>query len=78
MRKTPNTDTFCVVNFTEIFNPKNLITTPICCKSQNSTMIDLILTNCGSSFIKAPVLETGISGYHNMFSVFSNIVSLRD
>ena len=41
-------------------------------------MIDLILTNCGSSFIKAPVLETGISGYHNMFSVFSNIVSLRD
>ena len=36
-------------------------------------MIDLILTNCGSSFIKAPVLETGISGYHNMiFCIFKH------
>ena len=36
-------------------------------------MIDLILTNNRSSFMKTAVLETGISGHHDMiFSILKH------
>ena len=45
--------------FNETFNLKNLINEPTCFKSQNPSMIDLILTNHRSSLMKTAVLETG-------------------
>ena len=43
-------------HFIEIFNLKSL--EPTCFKSQNPTMIDLMLTNHSSIFIKTKMLET--------------------
>ena len=57
----------------EVFNLKNLISEHTCFKSQNPTMIDLILTNNRSSFMKSAVLETGISGHHDIiFSILKH------
>ena len=47
-------------NFLETFNLKNLINEPTCFKLQNPSIIDLILSNCSSSFMKTAVLETDI------------------
>ena len=52
--------------FNETLNLKNLLKEPTCFKSQNPSMIDLILTNHRSSFMKIAVLETGISDHHKM------------
>ena len=56
--------------FNENFNVKNLINEPAWLKSKNPSMIDLILTNYISSFMKTVVLETGISDHHKRFSQF--------
>ena len=48
------------------FNLKNLVNEPRCLESQNPSMIDLILTNHRSSFMKIAVLETCISDHHKM------------
>ena len=45
----------------ETFNPKILPKEHICFNSQNPSMIDLVLTNRRSNFMKTAVLETGIS-----------------
>ena len=56
--------------FNETFNLKNLINEPACCKSQNPSLIDFMLTNHRSSFMKTGMLETGISDHHKMiFSI---------
>ena len=57
----------------ETFNLKNLINEPTCFKSQNLSIIDLILTNHRSSFMKTAVPETGISDHHKMvFSILKH------
>ena len=59
--------------FNKTFNLKNLINEPTCFKSQNPSMIDLILTNHRSSFMKTSELETGISDHHKMiFSILKD------
>ena len=57
--------------FSEIFNVKNLLNEPKCFKSQNTTMIDLILTNHRSGFMNATVLETCTSDHHKI--IFSTL-----
>ena len=47
-------------NFLETFNLQNLINEPTCFKLQNPSIIDLILSNRSSSFMKTAVLETDI------------------
>ena len=50
-----------------------------CFKSQNTTMIHLILTNNKSGFMKTLVLRTSISDHIKMiFSFFSGINSCHD
>ena len=46
--------------FKEIFIIKKLVNESTCFKSQNPSMIDLILINHRISLMKAAVLETGI------------------
>ena len=59
--------------FNEKFNLKNLINEPRCFKSQNPSMIDLILTNHRSSFMKTAVLETVMSDHRKMiFSILKH------
>ena len=55
-------ETFC-----ESYGLKNLIKVPTCYKNpQNSSCIDLILTNSLLSFQSSGVIETGISDFHKM------------
>ena len=59
--------------FNETLNLKNLLKEPTCFKSQNPSMIDLILTNHRSSFMKTAVLESGISDHHKIiFSILKH------
>ena len=59
--------------FNETFNLKNLINEPTCFKSQTPSMIDVILTNHRSSFMKTAMLETGFSDHHKMiFSILKH------
>ena len=54
-------------------NLKSLIYEAKCFKLQNPSMIDLILTNYRNSFMKTPVMETGISGHHKtIFSILKH------
>ena len=46
------------------FSLKNLIKEPTCFKSQNSTLLDLILTNRPRSFMKSQNFEAGLSDCH--------------
>ena len=50
----------------DIFSLKNLIKKPTCFKSQNSTLLNLILTNRPRSFIKSQNFETGLSDCHKL------------
>ena len=44
-----------------------MINKPTCYKNpDNSTCIDLILTNCPGSFQNSCVIETGLSDFHKM------------
>ena len=52
-----------------VFSLKNLIKEPTCFKSQNSTLLDLILTDRHRSFIKSQNLETGVSDVIKSFIV---------
>ena len=45
---------------------KNLIKNKTCFKAKEGTCIDLILTNCKSSFLKCNTIETGISDHHHL------------
>ena len=46
---------------------------PTCFKQQNPSVIDLILTNHRSSFMRIVVLETGVSDHHEMiFSILKH------
>ena len=59
--------------FNETLKLKNLLKEPTCFKSQNPSMIDLILTNHRSSFMKTAVLESGISDHHKIiFSILKH------
>ena len=56
-----------VIEFCEIFKLKNLIDEPTCFKSlTNPTCIDLILTNRKRSFQDTCIVETRLSGFHQM------------
>ena len=56
-----------MVEFSEIYNLKNLIKEPTCFKSlDNPSCIDLILTNRHNSFQNTKVLETGLSDFHKL------------
>ena len=48
------------------FSLKNLIKEPTCFKSQNSTLLDLILTNRPRSFMQSHNFETGLSDCHKL------------
>ena len=50
----------------DIFSLPNLIKKPTCFKSQNSTLLDLILTNRPRSFLKSQNFETGLSDCHKL------------
>ena len=54
-------------NFCENFDLRSLVKEPACFKNpENSSCIDLILTKKPRSFIKAGVIETGLSDYHKL------------
>ena len=54
----------------DIFSLSNLIKKPTCFKSQNSTLLDLILTNRPRSFLKPQNFETGLNDCHKLiFSI---------
>ena len=58
----PHTKSFC-----ETYNLTNLIKQPACCKNpDNTTCIDLILTNIRRTFQIICTIETGISDFHLM------------
>ena len=50
----------------DIFSLTNLIKEPTCFKSQNSTLLDLILTNRPRSFMKSQNFKTGLSVCHKL------------
>ena len=48
------------------FSLKKIIKEPTCFKSQNSTLLDLILTNRLRSFMKSQNFETGLRDCHKL------------
>ena len=59
--------------FNETFNLKKLISELSCFQEQNPSMIDLILANHRSVFMKTSVLETDISDHPKMvFSILKH------
>ena len=56
----------------ETFNLKNLINEPTCFKSQNPSIIDLILTKHRSSFMKTKLLETDFKSSQYDFFYFKH------
>ena len=56
-----------VSDFYEIYNLKNIIREKTCFKNpNNSSCIDLIITNVPKSFQNYTVIETGLSDFHKM------------
>ena len=54
-------------NFYDLYKQKNLVSEPTCFKNpDNPSCIDLILTNCSSSFQDTQVIETGLPDIHKM------------
>ena len=54
-------------NFCESYGLRSLVKEPTCFKNpENPSCIDLILTNKRRSFIKAGVIEAGLSDYHKL------------
>ena len=53
-------------NMKDIFGLTNLIKEPTCFKSQNSTLLDLILTNRPRSFMQSQNFETELSDCHKL------------
>ena len=53
-------------NIKDIFGLTNLIKEPTCFKSQNSTLLDLILTNRPRSFMQSQNFETELSDCHKL------------
>ena len=49
-----------------VFNLSNLIKEPICFKSQNGILLDLVLTNRPRSFMKSQAFERGLSDRHKL------------
>ena len=56
--------------FCNLFNLKNLISSPRCFTKTHKSTIDLILTNKESCFQKTKVTETGLSDFHKLISTF--------
>ena len=55
------------MTFCETYNLTNMIQKPTCCKNpDNTTCIDLILTNVPRTFQSICVIETGLSDFHLM------------
>ena len=50
----------------DVFNLSNLIKEPTCFKSQNGTLLDLIITNRPRNFMKSQVFELGFSDCHKL------------
>ena len=50
----------------DVFNLTNLVKKPTCFKSQDGTVIDLMLTNRPRSFLKSQNFEIGLSDYHKL------------
>ena len=50
----------------DVFNLNNFIKEPTCFKSQNGTLLDLILTNRPGRFIKSQAFELGLSDCHKL------------
>ena len=50
----------------DVFNLSNLIKEPTFFKSQNGTLLDLILTNRPRSFMKSQAFELGLSDCHKL------------
>ena len=50
----------------DIFDLTKFIKEPTCFKSQNSTLLDLILTNRPRSFMQSHNFETGLSDCHKL------------
>ena len=50
----------------DAFNLTNLVNKPTCFKSQDGTLIDLMLTNRMRSFLKSQNFEIGLSDCHKL------------
>ena len=50
----------------DVFNLTNLVKKPTCFKSQDGTLIDLMLTNRPRSFLKSQNFEIGLSDCHKL------------
>ena len=50
----------------DVFNFINLVKKPTCFKSQDGTLIDLMLTNRPRSFLKSQNFEIGLSDCHKL------------
>ena len=51
----------------DVFNLTTLVKKPTCFKSQDGTLIDLMLTNRQRSFLKSQNFEIGLSDCHKLF-----------
>ena len=61
-------------NFCENYDLRSLVKQPACLKnSENPSCIDLILTRKPRSFIKAGVIETGLSDYHKLVTTVMKV-----
>ena len=60
----------------ETFHPENLSSEPKYFKSQNSLMIDMVLINHSSSFMKTAVQAYQFTLW--WFSLFKNVLLLRE
>ena len=68
-----------LVNFCDVFEFSNLVTTKTCLTKNGSSSIDVILTNRVRSFQKTSVFQTGLSDYHSLLVTVlkSNIPRLK-
>ena len=55
----------------DVFNLTNLVRKPTCFKSQDGTLIDLMLTNRPRSFLKSQNFEVGLSDCHKLVVIKS-------
>ena len=55
-----------LASFCDVFGLSNLVTSKTCFTKNNSSSIDVILTNRARSFQKTSVFETGLSDYHGL------------
>ena len=75
--KSSNSDKDKLETFCDLFNLTNLVHSETCFMKNSKSIIDLILTNKPFHFQKTHFVETGLSDYHEMISIFFKACSSK-